>query len=188
MAELGELKELRSAWQVATERAAACCIVGNGGGVDVAESRKALLRNLWTERIHGAKQNRNLWTERIHGAKQNVEYDDSSMMKLVFPLSCCTLPVGNGVGVDVAERRKALFRNMWTERIHGAKQDVEDCFKILNDIDGRDRHVVELQFRQFFEEQVCRIPRITGIETSSMRACLQPQLYASASIIAFSFV
>ncbi|KAJ8630136.1 hypothetical protein MRB53_023459 [Persea americana] len=52
-----ELKELRSAWQVATERAAACCIVGNGGGVDVAESRKALLRNLWTERIHGAKQN-----------------------------------------------------------------------------------------------------------------------------------
>ncbi|KAJ8630024.1 hypothetical protein MRB53_023350 [Persea americana] len=57
MAELGELKELRSAWQVATERAAACCIVGNGGGVDVAESRKALLRNLWTERMHGAKQN-----------------------------------------------------------------------------------------------------------------------------------
>ncbi|KAJ8630026.1 hypothetical protein MRB53_023349 [Persea americana] len=106
-----ELKELRSAWQVATERAAACCIVGNGGGVDVAESRKALLHNLWTERIHGAKQ--------------NVEYDDSSMMKLVFPLSCCTLPVGNGVGVDVAERRKALFRNMWTERMHGAKQDVE---------------------------------------------------------------
>ena len=52
-----------------------CCTlpVGNGGGVDVAESRKALLRNLWTERIHGAKQNRNLWTERIHGAKQNVE-------------------------------------------------------------------------------------------------------------------
>ncbi|KAJ8630030.1 hypothetical protein MRB53_023353 [Persea americana] len=118
-------EELRSACQVATERAAACCIVGNGGGVDVAESRKALLRNLWTERIHGAKQNRNLWTERIHGAKQNVEYDDSSMMKLVFPLSCCTLPVGNGVGVDVAERRKALLRNMWTERIHGAKQDVE---------------------------------------------------------------
>ena len=56
-----------------------------------------------------------------------LQYDDSSMMKLVFPLSCCTLPVGNGVGVDVdvAERRKALLRNMWTERIHGAKQNVE---------------------------------------------------------------
>ena len=61
-----------------------CCTlpVGNGGGVDVAESRKALLRNLWTERIHGAKQNRNLWTERIHGAKQNVE-----VVPLPFSLS-----------------------------------------------------------------------------------------------------
>ncbi|KAJ8630121.1 hypothetical protein MRB53_023444 [Persea americana] len=39
--------------------------------------------------------------------------------------SCCTLPVWNGGGVDVAERRKALLRNMWTERIHGAKQNVE---------------------------------------------------------------
>ena len=41
----------------------------------------------------------------------------------VFPLSCCTLPVGNGGGVDVAESRKALLRNLWTERIHGAKQN-----------------------------------------------------------------
>ncbi|RWR77912.1 serine/threonine-protein kinase TOR isoform X2 [Cinnamomum micranthum f. kanehirae] len=37
----------------------------------------------------------------------------------------CTLPIGIGVGVDVAERRKALLRNMWTERIHGAKRNVE---------------------------------------------------------------
>ncbi|XXG56788.1 hypothetical protein AAC387_Pa03g4113 [Persea americana] len=39
----------------------------------------------------------------------------------------CTLPVGN----DVAERRKALLRNMWTERIHGAKRNVEVWQQLL---------------------------------------------------------
>lgn len=33
----------------------------------------------------------------------------------------CTLPVGN----PVAEGRRALIRNMWTERIQGAKRNVE---------------------------------------------------------------
>ena len=36
----------------------------------------------------------------------------------------CTLPVVN----PVAERRRALIRNMWTERIQGTKQNVEVVF------------------------------------------------------------
>lgn len=33
----------------------------------------------------------------------------------------CTLPLGNAV----AEGRRALIRNMWNERIQGAKRNVE---------------------------------------------------------------
>ncbi|CAN0928583.1 Serine/threonine-protein kinase TOR [Linum grandiflorum] len=39
----------------------------------------------------------------------------------------CTLPVGN----PVAERRRDLIRNMWTERIKGAKRKVEDILGLL---------------------------------------------------------
>ena len=35
----------------------------------------------------------------------------------------CTLPVGN----PVTEGRRALIRNMWTQRIHGVKRNVEVC-------------------------------------------------------------
>ncbi|XP_058007343.1 serine/threonine-protein kinase TOR isoform X4 [Hevea brasiliensis] len=38
-----------------------------------------------------------------------------------------TLPVGN----PVAEGRRALIRNMWTERIQGAKRNVEDILRLL---------------------------------------------------------
>ncbi|KAL5705931.1 non-specific serine/threonine protein kinase [Ranunculus cassubicifolius] len=37
----------------------------------------------------------------------------------------CTLPVGNPVRNPVSEGRRALIRNMWTERIKGTKRNVE---------------------------------------------------------------
>lgn len=44
-------------------------------------------------------------------------------MKIHFlqVIDYCTLPVGN----PVAEGRRAIIRNMWTERIQGAKRNVE---------------------------------------------------------------
>ncbi|KAH9605868.1 hypothetical protein KSS87_023466 [Heliosperma pusillum] len=40
----------------------------------------------------------------------------------------CTLPVGN----QVAEGRRTLIRNMWTQRIHGVKQDIETWLKFAS--------------------------------------------------------
>ncbi|MCI05424.1 serine/threonine-protein kinase TOR-like, partial [Trifolium medium] len=40
----------------------------------------------------------------------------------------CTLPIGD----RVAEERRALIRNMWTQRIEGAKSNVEGyTFEIM---------------------------------------------------------
>lgn len=45
------------------------------------------------------------------------------VINMVFDqvIDYCTLPIGN----PVAEGRRALIRNMWTDRIQGAKRNVE---------------------------------------------------------------
>lgn len=49
-------------------------------------------------------------------------YSSSVFAKKV--IDYCTLPVGNPVA---AEGRRALIRNMWSERIKGTKRNVEVC-------------------------------------------------------------
>ncbi|KAF4404409.1 hypothetical protein G4B88_014865 [Cannabis sativa] len=43
------------------------------------------------------------------------------MNTAIYVIEYCTLPLGN----SVAEGRRALIRNMWTERIQGEKCNVE---------------------------------------------------------------
>lgn len=52
---------------------------------------------------------------------ENVFIALASFTIILQVIDYCTLPVAN----TVAEGRRALIRNMWTERIQGTKRNVE---------------------------------------------------------------